>query len=186
MEVIGVFSSWVTALRKLSCCSLRRISRTRKMVLRMTPAIIKPKKMTPRMRGTISRQLRMIQLVLRTAAAAARQTPSVIKKAMVVLRLVMRMGRREKDSTAEAPGLPLPAEALAIEQVIGQRLAGRFQSCGHAFSLLNGRLGGVVVAALLQGPCGQQIPPIRRLELHVLGVRLKRRAKVPGFLIDQT
>jgi hypothetical protein len=52
---------------------------------------------------------------------------------MVVLRLVMRMGRREKDSTAEAPGLPLPAEALAIEQVIGQRLAGRFQDCGSGF-----------------------------------------------------
>jgi hypothetical protein len=34
----------------------------------------------------------MIQLVLSTAVAAARQTPSVMKNAMVVLRLVMRMG----------------------------------------------------------------------------------------------
>src|ERR1017187_4969329 len=101
MEVIGVFNSWVTALRKLSCCSLRRISRTRKMVLRMTPAIIKPKKITPRMRGTIWRQLRMIQLVLSTAVAAARQTPSVRKDAIVVLRLVMSVGWREEDSTAE-------------------------------------------------------------------------------------
>ena len=40
---MGVFSSWVTAFRKLSCCSLRRTSRTRKIVLRMTPAMMKPK-----------------------------------------------------------------------------------------------------------------------------------------------
>ncbi len=42
--------------------------------------------------GTISRQLRMIQLVLSTVAATAMHTPSVMKNAMVVLRLVMRMG----------------------------------------------------------------------------------------------
>jgi hypothetical protein len=38
----------------------------------------------------------MIQLVLRTTVAAARQTPSVIKNAMVVLRLVMRMGDEKR------------------------------------------------------------------------------------------
>ena len=40
MDATGVFSSCVTALMKASCCSLRRISRTRKMVLRTTPAMI--------------------------------------------------------------------------------------------------------------------------------------------------
>ncbi len=45
MEAIGVFNSCVTALMKLSCCSLRRISRTRKMVFKVTPAMMKPKKM---------------------------------------------------------------------------------------------------------------------------------------------
>ena len=40
----------------------------------------------------------MIQLVLSTAAAAAMQTPSVMKNAIVVVRLVMRMGRRGQDS----------------------------------------------------------------------------------------
>jgi hypothetical protein len=38
----------------------------------------------------------MIQLVLRTTVAAARQTPSVIKNAMVVLRLVMRIGDEKR------------------------------------------------------------------------------------------
>ena len=33
MDATGVFNSWVTALMKASCCSFRRISRTRKMVL---------------------------------------------------------------------------------------------------------------------------------------------------------
>src|SRR5215469_6100285 len=92
MDVIGVFSSWVTALRKLSCCSFRRTSRTRKIVFRMTPAMMKPKKMTPRMSGTISRQFRMIQLVLSTVAAAAMHTPSVTKNAILVVRLMGRIG----------------------------------------------------------------------------------------------
>ena len=43
MEAIGVFNSWVTALMKLSCCSLRRISRTRKPVLRISPRMIAKK-----------------------------------------------------------------------------------------------------------------------------------------------
>src|ERR1700680_1175415 len=44
MDAIGVFNSWVTALMKLSCFSLRRISRTRKIVLRTRPATMAPKK----------------------------------------------------------------------------------------------------------------------------------------------
>ena len=41
----------------------------------------------------------MIQLMLSTAATAAIRTPSVMKNAMVVVRLVMRMGFQEEDST---------------------------------------------------------------------------------------
>jgi hypothetical protein len=42
----------------------------------------------------------MIQLVLSTVAATAMQTPRVMKNAMVVLRLVMRIGMgRRQDST---------------------------------------------------------------------------------------
>ena len=40
MEAMGVFSSWVTALRKLSWRSFRRISRTMKMVLTTRPAMM--------------------------------------------------------------------------------------------------------------------------------------------------
>ena len=47
MEATGVFSSWVTALMNESCCSLRRISRTRKMVFSTIPAMMSRKKMTP-------------------------------------------------------------------------------------------------------------------------------------------
>ena len=39
MDATGVFSSCVTALMKASCCSFRRISRTRKTVFSTTPLI---------------------------------------------------------------------------------------------------------------------------------------------------
>src|SRR6516225_5939355 len=97
---MGVFSSWVTAFRKLSCCSLRRTSRTKKMVFRITPAMMNPKNRTPRKRGTTSRQLRTIQLMLSASATAATSTPSVTAKAIVRFRLVMRMVLLVKDSTA--------------------------------------------------------------------------------------
>src|ERR1700723_205189 len=48
MEATGVFNSWVTALIKASCCSLRRISRTRKVVLRTTPTMITRASSEPR------------------------------------------------------------------------------------------------------------------------------------------
>ena len=68
IEVIGVFNSCVTALMKLSCCSLRRISRTRKTVLRIRPRMMATKKTTPKKSRTPLRQLRMIQLTLSATA----------------------------------------------------------------------------------------------------------------------
>jgi len=47
--------------------------------------------------------LRMIQLVLSTAAAAARHTPNVMKNAIVVLRLVMRMMREVRIALEKPP-----------------------------------------------------------------------------------
>ena len=43
IDATGVFSSWVTALMNASCCSLRRISRTRKIVLSTTPVMMSGK-----------------------------------------------------------------------------------------------------------------------------------------------
>ena len=48
IDATGVFSSWVTALMNASCCSLRRISRTRKMVLSTTPVMMSGKARRPR------------------------------------------------------------------------------------------------------------------------------------------
>src|SRR5260221_8170608 len=91
MEATGVFSSWVTALRKLSCCSLRRISRTRKIVFRTSPVIIAPKKTMPRTRGTTRRQFSTIQPTLRPTARSTRMVPNVMKNAMALLGLTMRI-----------------------------------------------------------------------------------------------
>src|SRR5438105_9831123 len=82
MEAIGVFSSWETALMKASCCALRRISRTRKMVLRMRPAMMALKKMTPSTSRATLRQLSSTQLTLSATASPTRHAPSVMKKAM--------------------------------------------------------------------------------------------------------
>src|SRR5215471_7900190 len=95
---MGVLSSWVTAFRKLSCCSLRRISRTRKIVLRTRPAIITPKKMMPSTMGTTFRQLSTIQLTFSANASPTRQTPRVMKNAIVLARLVIRMRTRRNCS----------------------------------------------------------------------------------------
>src|SRR5580704_3944964 len=89
MEVMGVFSSWVTALMKPSCCSLRRISRTRKIVFRIIPAMIAAKKITPKNSSTPSRQFRMVQPTVRAMARATREQPSTTKKAIVFLRLAI-------------------------------------------------------------------------------------------------
>src|SRR5262245_19429290 len=63
-----------------SCCSFRRISRTRKIVFSTMPAMISRKKKTPRIARTPRRQLRTIQLMLRVTASATRQMPRTVKK----------------------------------------------------------------------------------------------------------
>src|SRR5437764_1896889 len=82
MEAIGVFSSCETALMKASCCSLRRISRTRKIVLSMSPAMMKPKKMMPSTSRATLRQLSRTQLTFSVRASPTRHAPSVMKNAM--------------------------------------------------------------------------------------------------------
>src|SRR6185503_20099178 len=79
MEAIGVFNSCVTALIKASCCSLRRISRIRKVVLSTTPNISTMKKIIPKISSASSVRLRMIQPKLRATASATRHAPSVMK-----------------------------------------------------------------------------------------------------------
>src|ERR1043166_4679916 len=66
---------------KASCCSLRRISRTRKRGLRTRPAIMALKKTMPRTSSAAVRQLSRIQLTLSATASPTRQAPSVMKKA---------------------------------------------------------------------------------------------------------
>src|SRR5581483_3137718 len=106
MEAMGVFNSCVTALMKLSCCSLRRTSRTRKIVLSTIPAIIAPKKMTPRKTLIPSRQLRMIHPLPTAPARPARHTPRVTKIAIARRRLEIRI-RVQQNSTTPHPNLPM-------------------------------------------------------------------------------
>src|SRR5271165_48964 len=104
MEVIGVFNSCVTAFRKLSCRSLRRTSRTRKMVLRTTPAMSSAKKGMPMTRGTRRRQLRMIQPTLSVTATPTRHAPSTMNSTTFRLRPLILMGATD---TARKKNRPL-------------------------------------------------------------------------------
>ena len=79
MDAIGVFSSCVTALMNESCCSLRRISRTRKIVLMTPRAMITRKKIDPNTISIPSRQLSTSQLTFSVTAAATRQAPRTVK-----------------------------------------------------------------------------------------------------------
>src|ERR1700677_1946908 len=76
---------------KLSCCSLRRISRTRNRVFKIIPAMIRPKKITPNSSSTPSRQLRITQLMFRATAKATRHEPRTTKNATAFWRLATRM-----------------------------------------------------------------------------------------------
>src|SRR5436309_1642911 len=82
IDATGVFSSWVTALMNAPCCSFRRISRTRKIVLSTTPVMISGKARTPRISIPAWRQLTMTQPMLSASAPADRQTPRTMKNAM--------------------------------------------------------------------------------------------------------
>jgi len=83
----GRFQFVVTALRKLSWRSFRRISRTMKIVLTTRPAMITPKKIIPKTSGTTCRQWNTIHVMFRKTASATRQAPSVMKNAMAFVRL---------------------------------------------------------------------------------------------------
>ena len=98
-------------------------SRTRKIVLRMIPVMIAPKKMIPRKTLMPSRQLRMIQPPPTATARAASTTPKVRKNAMARRRLAMRMQRI----------LPL-RERVQLQK---KRDAGRCVSRGMLELLLN-------------------------------------------------
>src|SRR2546423_7785194 len=119
MEAIGVFSSCETALMNASCCSLRRISRTRKIVLRMRPAMMTPKKMTPSTSRATLRQLSRIQLTFSVKASPTRHAPSVMKNAMD-LRWPLSLMRLDRHVTlSRSPEHPLKtfaarARALAV------------------------------------------------------------------------
>src|SRR5437588_2679287 len=117
MEAIGVFSSCETALMNASCCSLRRISRTRKIVLRMSPAMMTPKKTTPSTSRATLRQLSRIQLTLSAKASPTRHAPSVMKNAMDLrwpLSLMRLNGHVTLSRSPEHPLKPFAARARAL------------------------------------------------------------------------
>jgi hypothetical protein len=63
-----------------SCCSLRLISRTRKMVFSTIPAMMTRKKMRPRSASTPRFQLITSQPTFSATAMATRQIPRTVKK----------------------------------------------------------------------------------------------------------
>src|SRR2546423_5584915 len=117
MEAIGVFNSCETAVMKASCCSLRRSSRTRKIVLRMSPAMMTPKKMTPSSSRATLRQLSRTQLTFSAKASPTRHASSVMKNAMD-LRWPLSLMRLTRHVTlSRAPEhlfKPFAARALAV------------------------------------------------------------------------
>src|ERR1039457_6973146 len=70
---------------KLSWCSFRRISRTRKVVFRINPVMIARNTITPKKKRMPSRQLRNIQLMLSAMARTTRQMPSTMKNAIFMV-----------------------------------------------------------------------------------------------------
>ncbi len=91
MEATGVFSSWVTALMKASCCSLRRISRTRKMVFSTTPQMIISTSRTPSTSRMPVRQFSRTQPMYSTRMTVISPTPRAMKNAMDLRRPVTTM-----------------------------------------------------------------------------------------------
>ena len=89
---MGVFNSWVMAFRKLSCCSFRRTSRTRKMVLRITPAMMTGKKITPENQRNNFPPVEDDPTDVEHRRDSGDENAQVMKKTIVVVRLVMRMG----------------------------------------------------------------------------------------------
>src|SRR5580658_108154 len=92
---MGVFNSCVTAFRKESWRSLRRISRTRKTVLSTTPAMRIANRMKPRTSRAMRRPVICSHVRLSATARAVRQTPRVMKNAMAPRRRVRFMLAQE-------------------------------------------------------------------------------------------
>src|SRR5229473_2738604 len=146
IDARGVFSSWVTALMNAPCCSFRRISRTRKIVLSTTPVMMSGKTRTPRISIPASRQLTITQPMLSVRAPADTQTPRTMKKAMdfrrppdVIRHSIERTRGLRGDllfvRLADAGRLDVPDDADGLEEpqrqpgdvefVPGQAMAGR-------------------------------------------------------------
>ena len=82
MDATGVFNSCVTALMKASCCSLRRISRTRKMVFRTMPAMISSTDRMPRSSRMPVPPVQQDPTDVEDEDDADRPTPKAMKKAI--------------------------------------------------------------------------------------------------------
>src|ERR1700693_4613550 len=82
MEATGVFSSCVTALMKASCCSFRRISRTRNVVFSTTPLMMVKAKIVARKSRIPVRQLSKTHPMYRRIMTEIRPMPSAMKNAM--------------------------------------------------------------------------------------------------------
>src|SRR5882762_1693454 len=178
IEATGVFSSWVTAWMNAPCCSFRRISRTRKIVLSTTPVMMSGKARAPRISIPASRQLTMTQPMLSARAPADRRTPRTMKKAMDFRRPpdVIRhsidllggdllFGGLAGPGGPDVPDQPDGAKALQfdpgeVEFVPGQAVARR------------GRVGVVVVVPAF-AERQERHPP------HVLRVVSRREAAAP-------
>src|SRR5947209_15729874 len=123
---------------KASCCSLRRISRTRKMVLRMSPAMMTPKKMTPSTSRATLRQLSRTQLTLSVRASPTRHAPSVMKNAMDLRWPLSLMRLNEHVTLSRFPEHPLKpfaararALAVGVDKLNGLREAQQLE-CAYA------------------------------------------------------
>src|SRR5256714_9117039 len=134
MEAIGVFNSCETALMKASCCSLRRISRTRKIVLSMSPAMMKPKKMMPSTSRATLRQLSRTQLTFSVKASPTRHAPSVMKNAMDLRWPLSLMRLNGHVTLSRSPEHPLKtfaardcALAVGVDSVDGLREPHQFE-----------------------------------------------------------
>src|SRR5256886_6037182 len=69
-------------------------------VLKISPAISSAKRMVPKHSITYWRKLTILQLTFSATASITRHTPSTTKNTMALLRLVMRMGRSQNNSTS--------------------------------------------------------------------------------------
>src|SRR5579864_7378504 len=125
MEATGVFSSCVTALMKASCCSLRLISRTRKVVLSTTPLMMVRASIVARNRRIPVRQLSRTQPMYSRMMTEIRPTPRAMKKAMDLRRpattilSAYRSAFTRVATTDSQDGRPCPAISRAVGEAPG-------------------------------------------------------------------